>query len=173
MFDKMTLVIAQAKEMAIEDSKAWNFLSEEDKQTYMDKSEAALTELFNPEIQIEGWALTDESIGRVMEIVREEHPYNCDKCQDKGYTELEGGTIQLACDCPAVDAYRAKMGLPVVDPSASQDESNDEPVGTKWILPEGKKLREGEYICQICSDDAGKTRIHTKNSKLGIAHKVS
>jgi len=169
MFDKMTLVIAQAKEMAIEDSKAWNFLPEEDKQKYMDKSEAALKALFADEVEViitadsmMGVPLSEENIEPVGAF------FLCDKCQDKGYTELEGGTIQLACDCPAADAYREKTGLPLI----SKVEQELIKCASNWKEEDDKPLKPGEYVCQQCSEEAGKVKIHREASSIGKKHKV-
>ena len=173
MFDKMTLVTAQAKEMAIEDSKAWNFLPEEDKQAYMEKSEAALKALFSDEVEViitpgsmMGVPLDEDNIEPVGAF------FLCDKCQDKGYTELEGGTIQLACDCEAVDAYREKVGLPTPPEEEYIYSITGGDNSTKWTVPEGREMKPGEYVCQQCSEEAGKVKIHREASSIGKKHKV-
>ena len=110
MFDKMTLVTAQAKEFAGEAGHKWNFLSAEEKQEFLDKAESSLTALFHPD----GVTVTvnvDEAM--VSRVIKESiASIECPKCMDRGFIEKQAGQIREFCDCPAGDRERAAVGAP-------------------------------------------------------------
>ena len=61
---------------------------------------------------------------------------NCEKCQDRGFTEENHGLRAIFCDCEAGKEYRAKMeailGIPkeVVDDSNSGTGSDNSDTGS-------------------------------------------
>ena len=61
---------------------------------------------------------------------------NCEKCQDKGFTEENYGLIRTLCDCDKAREVAAVEGIPwgepegVVDDSISGIESDNKPIGS-------------------------------------------
>ena len=56
---------------------------------------------------------------------------NCEKCQDKGFTEKNAGLFMVLCDCEAGKKKREELGLP--DPLSRMAES-PEPEKAKEII---------------------------------------
>jgi len=55
---------------------------------------------------------------------------NCEKCQDKGFTEENHGLVMVLCDCEAGKRKRAELGLPeVMDGNSYRTESDNSNTG--------------------------------------------
>ena len=123
MFDKDTLIIAQAKEMAIMDGLSWNFIGQDKKDAYLEKADAFLVRLFHP--------------GMVEEAPAEELVYVvpvCPECGGLGFTEKEHGLIQVACS--------------LCHPPFEVDIIETVTV-TEGAEPEAE-LKPGQYMCSKC-----------------------
>jgi len=115
MFDKQTLVIAQAKEMAIEDGKSWNFLLQNERDVFQEKAEAYLTGLFHPEYVAEQAEKAEKAaLERAEALAEVEVEEPCPNCGGKGFTEEQGGLLQIECEvCKSVEPEETEKLKPL------------------------------------------------------------
>ena len=74
---------------------------------------------------------------------------NCEKCQDRGFTEEDNGLLMVLCDCEAGEKKREELGMPPLVKEVSDDnttdgaaEPDDKPTGSGYTSKPRKPSKQ-------------------------------